>query len=159
VGFEPVSIPFNLTRLLIAPEVHASASKAVSSVASNPDSAVSHARAALEATFKQILGPGHPQLKAKLPEQASVIKDLLQLKGEFWDLGSHLLEAMKAIGNIRNKLGDSHGRGPGEKGATRPEAQLTVGAALLLCEFFLDRWEAVRSLPSPTLVSSNKKAA
>jgi hypothetical protein len=159
VGFEPVSIPFNLTRLLIAPEVHASASKAVSSVASNPDSAVSHARAALEATFKQILWPGHPQLKAKLPEQASVIKDLLQLKGEFWDLGSHLLEAMKAIGNIRNKLGDSHGRGPGEKGATRPEAQLTVGAALLLCEFFLDRWEAVRSLPSPTLVSSNKKAA
>jgi len=159
VGFEPVSIPFNLTRLQIAPEVHASATKAVGSVTSSPDSGVSHARAALEATFKHILGPGHPQLRGKLPEQASLVKDLLQLKGEFSDLGSHLLDAMKAIGTIRNKFGDSHGRAPGEKGATRPEAQLTVGAALLLCEFFLDRWEAVRSLPNPTLVSSNKKPA
>lgn len=159
VGFPDVSLPFDLTRLQIAAEVHASASKAVSNLSSSPDTAVSHARAALESAFKHVLGPDHPQLKDKLPRQAAAVRDLLQLSGEFSDLGSRLVGVMEAIGAIRNKFGDSHGRAPGDRGATRPEAQLTVGTALLLCEFLLDRVEAVRSLPSPTLVSSNKKAA
>jgi hypothetical protein len=159
VGVAPVSIPFDLTRLQIAPEVHASATKAVGSLASSPDTAVSQARAGLEATFKQILGPGHPQLEDKLPRQATTVLELLQLKGEFSELGERLLDMMKTIGAIRNKYGDVHGRAPGVEGVTRPEAQLTVGTALLLCEFLLDRWEAIRSLPKSTLVSSNKKAA
>jgi hypothetical protein len=157
--FTSLSLPFDLARLQIAPEVHASATKAVGSLPSSPDTAVSHARAALESTFKHVLGPDHPQLQDKLPRQASAVRDLLQFEGEFSDLGSRLVGVMEAIGVIRNKFGDSHGRAPGDRGATRPEAQLTVGTALLLCEFLLERWEAVRSLPRPSLVATNKRAA
>ncbi len=158
-GFTPISLPFDLMRLQISPEVHASATKAIGNLACSPDTAVSHARAALESTFKHVLGPDHPQLQDKLPRQASAVRDLLQLEGEFSDLGSRLAGVMEAIGAIRNKFGDSHGRAPGDRGATRAEAQLTVGTALLLCEFLLDRWEAVRSLPKPTLLSNNRKVA
>ncbi len=146
-GMTPVSIPFDLIRLQIAPEVHTSAKKAVDSLASSPDTAVAQARAALEAAFKQILGPGHSRLEEKLPRQANAVLDLLQLRGEFSDLGQRLLDVMKAIGEIRNRYGDGHGHPPKFEGVTRQEAQLTVGTALLLCEFLLDRWEAVRSIP------------
>lgn len=158
VGVTTVSIPFDLARLQIAPEVHASAVKAVGSLATYPDSAVSHGRTALEAAFKHVLGAKHPQIEDKLPRQAAAVRGLLQLDGEFAALGSRLVSVMEAIGDIRNSFGDSHGRAEGERGATRPEAQLAVGAALLVCEFLLDRWEAVRSLPKPTLVASRPRA-
>lgn len=159
VGITPVSIPFDLTRLQIASEVHTSAVKAVAALSSSPDSAVSHARAALESTFKHVLGANHRQLQDKLPRQAAAVRERLQLDGEFAALGTRLVAVMEAIGDIRNTFGDSHGRAAGARGATRPEAQLTVGSALLLCEFLLDRWEAVRSLPQPALVVGRAGAA
>jgi len=158
VGMAPVVIPFELTRLQVASEAHASATKAVNSLASSPDTAVSQARAALEACFKQILGPGHPRLEDKLPRQSEAVLKLLQLRGEFSVLGEQVLGVMKAIGDIRNKFGDDHGHPPGFVGVTRSEAQLTVGTALHLCEFLLERWEAVRSIPQTSLATSTKAA-
>lgn len=146
-GFGLVSIPFDLRSLQIAPEVHSSASKAVSSLSSHPDSAVSHARAALEATLKHVLGAGHPELDKSLPRQAAAVRERLQLVEQFSNLGTRLVSVMDAIGEIRNIFGDSHGRSDQDRGATRPEAILTVGTSLLLCEFLLERWDAVRSLP------------
>lgn len=144
---QAVSVPFDLTRLQIAAEVHASASKAVSSIASHPDSAVSHARAALEATLKHVLGAGHPALEKSLPKQAAAVRNELLLEKEFSELGTRLVSVMETIGDIRNSFGDSHGRAPGQRGATRPEALLSVGTSLLLCEFLLDRHEFVKSMP------------
>lgn len=147
VGITPVSIPFDLTVLQIASEVHASATKAVGSLTTHPDSAVSHARAALESTLKHVLGRDHPELEKSLPRQAAAVRERLQLEIEFASLGTRLVSVMEAVGDVRNSFGDSHGRTAGERGATRSEANLTVGTALLLCEFLLDRWEAVRSIP------------
>lgn len=76
-------------------------------------------------------------------------RELLHLEEKFAGLGTRIVGVMVAIGDIRNIFGDSHGRGEGQRGATRQEAHLTVGTALLLCDFLLDRWEAVRSLPAP----------
>lgn len=148
VGHELLSIPFALPRLQIVPEAHASASKALANLDTHPDSAVSHARAALEATFKYALGPDHPALQKPFPQQSAAFRELLHLHGEFSGLGTRIVAVMVAIGDIRNVFGDSHGRGEGQRGATRQEAHLTVGTALLLCDFLLDRWEAVRSLPT-----------
>jgi hypothetical protein len=153
IDFRAVSIPFELTCLEIAPEVHSSASKAVANLSHHPDSAVSHARAALEATFKHVLGAGHPELEKPLPRQAAGVRERLQLVEQFSNLGTRLVSVMEAIGEIRNSFGDSHGRSERDRGATRPEAILTVGTALLLCEFLLERWEAVHSLPRKELDS------
>jgi hypothetical protein len=148
IGHELLSVPFALPRLQLAPEAHASASKALANLETSPDSAVSHARAALEATFKHVLGPNHPTLLKPFPQQSAAFRELLHLHGEFAGLGTRIVAVMVAIGDIRNLFGDSHGRGEGQRGATRQEAQLTVGTAMLLCDFLLGRWEAVRSLPA-----------
>lgn len=147
VGAHAVSIPFDLKSLQFAPEVHSSASKAVANLSNHPDSAVSHARAALEATLKHVLGAGHAELEKSLPRQAAAVRERLQLVEQFSNLGTRLVSVMDAIGDIRNSFGDSHGRSDQDRGATRPEAILTVGTSLLLCEFLLERWEAVRSFP------------
>jgi hypothetical protein len=147
-GMERVSVPFDLARLQIAQEVHASASKAVANLDSHPDSAVSHARAALEATFKHILGADHPELKKPFPKQADACREQLRLDGEFGSLGSRIVGTCIAVSDVRNSFGDSHGRSAQDRGATRSEARLSTGTALLLCEFLLDRWESVRSVPA-----------
>lgn len=146
-GLAPIFIPFDLKRLQISSEVHASALKAVNSIAAHPDSAVSHARAAIEATLKHVLGSRSELLEKSLPRQAAEVRKLLRLEKEYADLGTRLVSVIETVGDIRNAFGDSHGKAPGERGATRSEAQLTVGIALLVCEYFLDRHESVRSMP------------
>jgi hypothetical protein len=147
VGLTPVTLPFDLTRLELSKDAHANAVKAVQRLNSHPESAVTSARAALEATFKHILGAkseaaGHP-----FPKQVAACRDALKLEKDFVDLGRSLVSAATAVSEIRNKFGDSHGKASHERPPTRAEASLAVGAALLLSNFLLERWEVVQSAP------------
>ena len=148
-GDRIVSMPFDMQRLEVAQDAHSSALKAIERLNAHPDSAISAARAALEATFKHILG-GDLLVSTDLPKQMKSCRDHLRLDGEFEDLGRGIVSTALAVGNVRNKFGDAHGKGPHDRAPTRAEARLAVGAALLLCDFLLDRWDAVQSQPRQT---------
>jgi hypothetical protein len=143
----PVTAPLEMSRLQIAPDAYANANKAIERLNSHPESAVTAARAALEATFKHILGVGHSALNLPFPKQVAACKALLQFDSEFLDLGRGLAATAIAISEVRNTYGDSHGKSTQDRSPTRAEARLAVGSALLLCDFLLDRHEVFRSMP------------
>lgn len=142
-----VSLPFDLTRLCLADDAYANGRKAIDRLSSHPESAVSAARAALEATFKHVLGPEHPAVHQPFPKQVAACREQLFLDDEFIDLGRGIVSTATAVSEVRNAYGDSHGKGASDRTPTRAEANLAVGSALLLCDFLLGRWEVVRTMP------------
>lgn len=136
---------FSLDKLLLVADAHEKAGRALTQWSSAPDTAISSAKSALEATLKYI---AHAEA---LPLHSGItIPQLLTLCKPVCGLGSDPSHKMSRsiaslcteIAEARNVLGDSHGKSPGAPIPTRSEARFIVGMALHLSDCLLERYEA-----------------
>ena len=124
--------------------------RARQSVESDPADALTAANAMIEATYKYVLHG----LALPLPEKqdvqhlASAVHKALDLApDEEVDpdmrrcLGG-LLNVALAIGALRTKVGDAHGRGPSTQNPDPRHARLAINAAGALCVFLLETYDA-----------------
>lgn len=150
----PMSFPgtFDLSpswygSLKLSKEAYADAEKAIARCDEQPDSAIGSARAALESAFKWIAhdaGLGLPSSPSP-GQMLTSCKPALGLDRPHSEtLARALANLCYQIGNIRNELSDVHGREPNATSATRAEARLVVGSALLLAAYLMDRREAAK---------------
>ncbi len=139
--------------LLLVEEAHKLATRALSQHQRSPDTAISSAKSALEATLKYIAhAEGIEIPKAiKVPDLFKVCKPLCGLGSNASHLmGRAIASLCTEIAEARNTLGDSHGKSPGAAAPTRPEARFIVGVALHLSECLLERYEANRMTKAAT---------
>lgn len=138
---------FSIDKLLLVADAHEKAHRALSLWNSAPDTAISSAKSALEATLKYI---AHAE---ELPMSGAItIPQLLTLCKPVCGLGAEPTHKMSRsiaslcteIAEARNILGDSHGKSPGAPAPTRSEARFIVGVALHLSDCLLERYEAHR---------------
>jgi hypothetical protein len=140
----------SLEQLALAPEAYTNAEKALARLFSEPDSAISSAKAALESALKFIAHKEGLELSptASMHQILAACKQSLALQNEYVGLCRALTSVMNSIAELRNLHGDSHATHPPRPLPTRSEARLVVGTALLAATFLLDRWEATRTAPA-----------
>lgn len=138
---------FSLQNLLLASDAHSQASKSLRRIQAEPDSSISSAKSALEATFKFIASTEAIELpnNATLAQMLKACSSNLALSTNgVQGLTRAITNLCNELSSLRNAYGDSHGKSPGAKAATRSEAKLIVGTSLLLADYILERWEAAR---------------
>lgn len=127
--------------------------KAVTRQASDPDGAITIARTLVESVCKHILHDlgETPDDKSELPKLFHRTSEMLNLAPS-----QHAEHAVKAIlggcasvanglAELRNKLGDAHGKQAGSVRAQPRHARLAVNVAGSLALFLVETWEARRA--------------
>lgn len=138
---------FSMDKLLLVADAHEKAGRALSQWNSAPDTAISSAKSALEATLKYIAhAEGLPMSGAmSLPQLLTLCKPVCGLGSDpSHKMGRSVASLCTEIAEARNVLGDSHGKSPAGPIPTRAEARFIVGVALHLSDCLLERYEAHR---------------
>ncbi len=138
---------FSIDKLLLVADAHEKADRALSQWNSAPDTAISSAKSALEATLKYIAhAEGLPMSGAiSLPQLLTLCKPVCGLGSDpSHKIGRSVASLCTEIAEARNVLGDSHGKSPAAPVPTRSEARFIVGVALHLSDCLLERYEAHR---------------
>lgn len=139
----------SLEQLALAPETYTNAERALTRLLSEPDSAISSAKAALESALKFVAHREGLEISpsASMHQILMACKQSLALENEYVGLCRALTSVMNSIAELRNLHGDAHGTHPPRPLPTRSEARLVVGTALLAASFLLDRWAATKTAP------------
>lgn len=138
---------FSIDKLLLVADAHEKADRALSQWNSAPDTSISSAKSALEATLKYIAhAEGLPMSGAiTIPQLLTLCKPVCGLGSDPSHKMSRSIASLCAeIAEARNVLGDSHGKSPAAPAPTRSEARFIVGVALHLSDCLLERYEAHR---------------
>lgn len=125
---------------------------AVKRIPTDPEGAVTRAKTLVEATCKFILREArvHFSPKDDLPTLYNRVARTLLLspqgavEEEFRKLCGALVVSVQAISEIRNRLGDSHGKEIGAPLPTSRHAELLVNQAGTLSMFLVKTWEEER---------------
>jgi hypothetical protein len=144
-SIEPISI---LLAKFNQETVHSDWQKALSRKASDPEGAITAARALVESVCKHILDECDVKYKEsiELPKLWAIVAEQLKLLPTQYDeeiFRSILGNCQSIVGNIaaiRNRIGDSHGKG---KRPVRPKprhAELTVNLAGAMASFLVSTW-------------------
>ncbi len=141
----------HVATLTSVPAAHESAIKAMNHIRTEPDAAITSARSALEALLKFVAHQEGIELapSASIGQMMAACRQPLVLDGMFMDLARAVTSVVNAVFQLRNALGDSHGRAPGDRRATPSEARLVVMSSVALAVFLLERWESGRLLTAP----------
>lgn len=140
---------FSIDKLLLIADAHEKANRALSQWNSAPDTAISSAKSALEATLKYIAhAEGLPMSGAiTIPQLLTLCKPVCGLGSDpSHKMSRSIASLCTEIAEARNILGDSHGKSPGTPAPTRSEARFIVGVALQLSDCLLERYEAYRMM-------------
>lgn len=140
---------FSIDKLQLVADAHEKADRALSQWHGAPDTAISSAKSALEATLKYIAhAEGLPMSGAiSLPQLFTLCKPVCGLGSDpSHKIGRAVASLCTQIAEARNVLGDSHGKSPAAPVPTRSEARFIVGVALHLSDCLLDRYEAYRMM-------------
>lgn len=144
---------FSIDRLLLVADAYEKADRALTQWNSAPDTAISSAKSALEATLKYIVHTeGLPMSGAiTLPQLLNLCKPVCGLGSDPTHKMSRSIASLcTEIAEARNVLGDSHGKSPSAPVPTRSEARFIAGVALHLADCLLERYEAHRMMSSPS---------
>lgn len=138
---------FSIDRLQLVADAREKADRALSQWNSAPDTAISSAKSALEATLKFIAHAEGLQMSGAitLPQLFTLCRPVCGLGSDpSHKIGRSVASLCTEIAEARNVLGDSHGKSPAAPVPTRSEARFIVGVALHLSDCLLDRYEAHR---------------
>lgn len=126
--------------------------KALDRRAGDPEAAVTSARTLLETVCKHILdeakqpyasdGKIEPLARAALREIADRLDS--EAKPAFEKAIKSSVDLVVAIGSLRNKVGDSHGRGKGVAPTELWQAEFAVNLAGSLSAFLIQTWSAAK---------------
>ena len=136
---------FDLRSLALSEETFRNAERALDRLASQPDAAITSARSTLESAFRWIAHQGDKVIAndASFYQMIDICKPLLGLDDEkFYGLTKSIITLCNAVGTLRNHQGDAHGMAPTAIKATRSEARLITGSAVLLAAHLFERYEA-----------------
>jgi Abortive infection C-terminus len=126
--------------------VHAIWEKALERKVSDPEGAITLARSLLETIFKHILEDRqiqHPSA-ADLPELYRLVAKELNLapdqytQDNFKKILGGIASVVNELGNLRNRLGDAHGRGKGAAKPSARHAELAVNLAGSIALFLIE---------------------
>ncbi|MFT3788900.1 MAG: abortive infection family protein [Tepidisphaeraceae bacterium] len=121
----------------------------------DPDGALTSARTFLESVCKHILCDRQVTFDPSLdlsPLINLVLKSLrvspdAQAQRSIQKIGQGAISMVTGIGDIRNRLGDSHGKGPTEAHAAPYHARFAVDLAGLLAEFLIAAHDQLNTRP------------
>ena len=119
---------FSIDKLLLVADAHEKAERALSQWNSAPDTAISSAKSALEATLKYIAHAENiPMASAiTLPRLLTLCKSVCGLGSDpSHKMSRSIASLCSEIAEARNVLGDSHGKSPVASVPTRSEANST----------------------------------
>jgi hypothetical protein len=132
--------------------VQAAWEKALSRMQSDPDGAITSAKSLLESVCKRILedaGVAYggdddlPQLYAAAAEQMKMAPSQHSEKA-FKALLGNCQSVVGRIAELRNKLGDAHGKGSEDARAKERHAELAVNLASSMALFLVETWRDSR---------------
>ena len=137
--------------------VHAVWQKALERRKSDPEGAITSARTLLEAVCKHILDDAGSQYEddADLPKLYKTVARQLQFspsqhtEAVFKQILGGCTSVVEGLGSIRNKLSDSHGRGPLRAKPDLRHAELAVNLAGTMATFLVATWEHRKSKTEP----------
>lgn len=148
-GTAPATEIFGST-ILTLPSVKADFERALSSIDSDPEGAITSACSALESVLKSILdglGKAYPKNQSIQPLVSAALRELTLAPDQYSEaeikriLGG-LINIAAGIGVLRTKYGDAHGRGKQFVQLLPRHARLAINAAstvgLFLLETYLD---------------------
>jgi hypothetical protein len=136
--------------------------KAADRRATDPEGAITAARALLESVCKHILDEtgGRYESSADLPKLYRLASRQLQMAPSQAadDATRRVLggchSIMDGVAALRNRLGDSHGKGKGDAGAAARHAELAVNVSGALATFLLATHEAQQADTYPAVVAA-----
>ena len=124
--------------------------KVAARTATDPEGAMTAARALVETVCKHILDDADIKYddKAELPKLYRQVAESLKLapdqhtEGVFKQVLGGCMAVVEGLGSLRSRLGDAHGKG---RKAARPAARhatLVVNLASAMCVFLVETWAA-----------------
>jgi len=153
-GTAPVTEQFASTAVYLSlPNVNADFKRAVSSIDSDPEGAVTSACSTLESVAKSILddlGKPYPKDQSIQPLVLTTLRELKLAPDQHSEaeikriLGS-LVNISAGIGVLRTKYGDAHGRGKKFAQLLPRHARLAVNAASTIGLFLLETYLEIKS--------------
>jgi hypothetical protein len=127
--------------------------KSIERANSDPESAITGARALLEEVCKGILQEhGYPENDRDFPQLFGEVSKLLDLDPKkavddaLRELTSGCFKIVNGLSALRNRAGDAHGRAPGSSKPPKRHAWLAVGLAGICAAFLMESLDAKRSI-------------
>jgi len=137
--------------------VHAVWEKALARRRTDPEGAITIARALLETVCKRVLDeagpPGYPD-DADLPKLYKTAAERLYIapsqhtEDAFKRILGGCTSVVEGLGTLRNKIGDAHGKGGKPVRAAPRHAQLAVNLAGAMATFIVETWIAQKNKDS-----------
>lgn len=135
--------------------VHREVDRLLANVDSDPDDVLTSAKCLIESVCREILADLGQQPGSNMPEfgqltrqtfgQLRLLPDQVSNQSKGTEIIKRILQSMgsvlQGLAELRNLYGDSHGKGPGNKGLEPRHARLAAGLAGSLATFMLETHE------------------
>ena len=138
-----------------AENIHSMWAKALERAVADPEGAITVARTLLESVCKHLLDEMKAPYAANpdLPELYSLVAKQLNLSPTqhtekvFRQILGGCASVVDALGSMRNRIGDAHGRGKGQPRPHSRHATLAVNLAGAMAMFLVETWRSKTSQP------------